>query len=76
MDTLALGEELPLELREELSLWDVLTLIDADGCVDCDALLLEDRDKLPLRLADGEELALIETLMEGWLDADDEVLSE
>jgi hypothetical protein len=76
METLALSEELPLLLREELSLDEVLALRDADGCVDCDALLLMDRDKLPLRLVDKEVLELIETLVEGWLDADDEVLSE
>jgi hypothetical protein len=38
--------------------------------------MLMDRDKLPLRLADGEELALIEALVEGWLDAEAEVLNE
>jgi hypothetical protein len=66
--TLLLCEELPLKL--------VLALSEKDGCVDSETLRLADGERLPLWLLDADELLLIETLVEGWVDADAEVLRD
>jgi hypothetical protein len=71
-----LPEELMLSLRDALLLEDKLALREGDGTVDFETLRLAEDERLPLWLLDADPLPLLETLADGWLDADAEVLRD